>query len=316
MNYAVTSDFSGDLALIDEFLSNFVLDKSPNTCSSYRNDIELLHKALVAKKKGFLDCESFDISEYFSEYLIKDQYGFTKIIEAVSVRRKLAAFRSFFKFLYERKLITSSPIDDVDVPKKTQNLPFYLTEEEIAALFEYTDSLNTKDGIRTNAILRIMYSCGLRVSECVSVKVADISDGMAIRKKAIILGKGNKERTIFIDKPAQGAIMKYLAVRHLFRPGDKSPYLFCAPNNTGHVTRQSVFLNLRKITYKISLSDRLSPHKLRHSFATHMYREGIDLRMLQMLLGHSDISTTEIYTHVKIDEIKNTVEKYHPVFKK
>lgn len=312
----MSSDFSNDLSFIDEFLSCLSLDKSLNTYLSYRNDIELLHKFLTSRNRGFLNCESTDISTYFSEYFVKDQYNFVKIIEAVSVRRKLSAFRSFFDFLYKKNLIQLNPIEDIDVPKKAHNIPFYLTEEEISKLFEYTHSLNTKDGIRTNAILHIIYSCGLRVSECISIKISDIVNDNDVKKKAVILGKGNKERIIFVDKAAQSAIIKYLAIRDSLKPYNKTPYLFCASNKNGYVTRQSVFLNLQKIAYKVSISEKISPHKLRHSFATHMYQGGIDLRMLQILLGHSDISTTEIYTHIKSDDIKNTIEKYHPVFRK
>ena len=305
-----------DFNLIESFLASISLDKSTNTTLSYKSYLGLFHKFLLEKNLSFLTCTHAEIAEYFSEYFIRDKYGFIKIIEAVSVRRKISVFRAFFDFLYEEKYITRKPIDDVEVPKKSQNLPFYLTEDEVFCIFEYTNTKNTKDGIRINAILRILYSCGLRISEAISMKISDVFDGKTVRKKTIILGKGNKERTIFIDQNTQKAIEKYLSVRNYFKPKSSNHYLFCANNSAGHLTRQAVFVSLQKIAYSVHLSEKTSPHKLRHSFATHMYQNGIDLRMLQVLLGHSDISTTEIYTHIKADDIKTTLEKFHPVFRK
>jgi integrase/recombinase XerD len=303
-----------DLKLIDRFISNISLDKSNNTIASYKNDLELFHKFLLLKKVSPLNCTHSEIAEYFAEYFITDKYGFVKIIEAVSIRRKISVLRAFFGFLYEEKYIDQKPIDDVEIPKASHNLPFYLTEEEVSAIFEHTNSKNTKDGIRINAILHILYSCGLRVSEAITMKIADVFDGQAVRKKTIILGKGNKERTIFIDKNAQKAINKYIVVRDYFKPKSTNKFLFCAGNSSEHLTRQAVFMALQKIAYSLVMSEKTSPHKLRHSFATHMYQNGIDLRMLQVLLGHSDISTTEIYTHIKAADIKTTMEKFHPIF--
>lgn len=304
------------ISLIGNFINAISLDKSLNTVISYRNDLELFYKFLLKKNISFLNCSQLEISEYFSDYFIADKYGFVKIIEAVSIKRKISVLRAFFAFLYESKYISKNPIDDIEVPKARQNLPFYLTEDEISAIFEYTKNKNTKDGIRINAILHILYSCGLRVSEVISMKISDVFDGKNIRKKTIILGKGNKERTIFIDKNAQKAIEKYLVVRDYFKPQTTNKFLFCAANSLGHLTRQAVFVSLQKIAYLVNISEKTSPHKLRHSFATHMYQNGIDLRMLQVLLGHSDISTTEIYTHIKAEDIKNTLEKFHPIFNK
>jgi len=311
-----SQDNISDLQLIDLFLTSISLDKSQNTYFAYKNDLELLHKFLLLQKQSFTSCTQVEISEYFAEYFIRDKYGFVKIIEAVSVRRKISVFRAFFGFLYEEKYISNKPIDNVEIPKKAQKLPFYLTEEEVASIFAYTSGQNTKDGIRMNAILHILYSCGLRVSEAITMKISDVFDGQNIRKKTIILGKGNKERTVFLDKNAQKAIEKYIAIRDYFKPNSGNKFLFCANNSGGYLTRQSVFVSLQKIAYKVGTSEKTSPHKLRHSFATHMYQSGIDLRMLQVLLGHSDISTTEIYTHIKADDIKTTLEKFHPIFNK
>lgn len=305
----------------DEIIKNFILhlgiDKSNNTVVSYESDITLLLKFLISKKKCFLTCNQSDLIEYLSEYFIKDKYGFTKIIEATSIRRKISCFRGFFGYLYDSNYISENPITEIEVPKKSTHLPFYLTEEEVKNLFEYTSSLNTKDGIRTNAILHILYSSGLRISECITLKIGDIlNTDNTIKKKVIVLGKGNKERIIFLDKNSQSAILKYLIIRDYFCQNKKNLYVFCSKAKKGHITRESVFMNLRKIIYIANLPEQLSPHKLRHSFATHMYQKGIDLHMLQMLLGHSDISTTEIYTHIKSEDIAKTIENFHPIFKK
>ncbi len=302
--------------ILQNFIANLGVDKSPNTIASYENDLTLLLKFLLGKKKSFLDCMQEDLIEYFSEYFIKDKYNFIKIVEATTIRRKISCFRAFFSFLFDSNLIVQNPIEEIDIPKKSLNLPFYLTEDETRILFEYTNSLNTKDGIRNNAILHILYSGGLRISECITLLLTDVLFDGTIKKKVIILGKGNKERLIFFDKPTQKAVEKYLSIRDYFRSLPKNGYLFCSDSKSGHITRESVFMNLRKIAYRVSLPDKLSPHKLRHSFATHLYQKGMDLRMLQILLGHSDISTTEIYTHIKADDIKTTVEKFHPMFRK
>jgi integrase/recombinase XerD len=306
-----------NIDLINNFLASLSIDKSLNTISSYENDLHLFLKFLIIKKKNLASSNENDVSEYFSQYFFKDKYNFIKIAEATTVRRKISCFRLFFGYLVETGLISKNPIEEVEVPKKATNLPFYLTQDEVEALFEYTTSLNTKDGIRINAILRILYSSGLRVSEAITMKIDDVlaQDG-SVKKKVIVLGKGNKERMIFLDKPTQIAVEKYLTIRDVFKPSKSNRYLFCSQSKAGHVSRENIFISLQKVAYKANLPDRLSPHKLRHSFATHMYQHGMDLRMLQILLGHSDISTTEIYTHIKADEIKETIEKFHPLFNK
>ena len=303
-------------AILQNFISSLGIGKSLNTIASYNSDLTLLLKFLLAQKKGFLDCLPSNLIEYFSEYFIDDGSGFIKIAEATTIRRKISCFRAFFAFLRDENLITQNPIEDIEVPKKSLNLPFYLTEKETQQLFEFTESLNTKNGIRNNAILHILYSSGLRISECVKLLLSDVYYDGKIQKKVIVLGKGNKERMVFFDKPTRKAVEKYLSVRNAFKPSVKNQHLFCSNAKLGHTTRESVFLNLRKIASMTKLPERLSPHKLRHSFATHIYQRGIDLRMLQMLLGHSDISTTEIYTHIKADDIKTVVEKFHPMFNK
>lgn len=306
-----------NIELINSFLASLGIDKSLNTIASYENDLHLLLKFLITQKTDLVFASQNDIVEYFNQYFVKDKFNFIKVVEATTIRRKISCFKLFFGFLLEQKLISQNPIDDVEVPKKSTHLPFYLSEDEVASMFEYTSSLNTKDGIRMNAVLHILYSSGLRVSEAITMKVEDIlNEDFSIKRKVIVLGKGNKERVIFLDKPTQKAVEKYLAVRDAFRPSKSNRYLFCSPAKTGHLSRVNVFLALQKIAYKANLPERVSPHKLRHSFATHMYQNGIDLRMLQILLGHSDISTTEIYTHIKANEIKETIENFHPLFKK
>ena len=303
--------------LIKSFIANIGVDKSLNTVASYESDLILLHKFLVTKKKSFEQCTENDLGEYFSEYFLTDKFGFVKIAEATSIRRKISCFRSFFAFLVEQNAISQNPILEVEVPKKSVNLPFYLTTQEIDELFAYTSSKNTKEGIRNNAIFRILYSSGLRISECISLQMSDVLDSNGkVQKKVIVTGKGNKERMVFFDKETQVALEKYLLIREKYLPNKKNLFVFCSNAKLGHVSRESVFMNLRTVANMVNLSERLSPHKLRHSFATHLYQNGMDLRLLQTLLGHSDISTTEIYTHIKADDIKNTVEKFHPMFQK
>ncbi len=303
--------------LIKSFIASIGVDKSLNTTTSYESDLTLFHKFLAENKKNFTQCTENDLSEYFSEYFLKDKYGFIKIAEATSIRRKISCFRSFFAFLLEQNIISQNPILEIEIPKKSINLPFYLTKEETQSLFVYTNSINTKEGIRSNAILHVLYSSGLRISECITLKMSDILDlDGNIQKKVIVTGKGNKERLIFLDKESQKALGKYLLIREVFCKNKKNFFVFCSQSKSGYVTRESVFMSLRKITHTVNLSERLSPHKLRHSFATHLYQNGIDLRMLQTLLGHSDISTTEIYTHIKAEDIKTTIEKFHPMFNK
>ncbi len=300
---------------IKAFISSIGVDKSANTVNSYESDIKLLHKFCVKIKKRLIQLNEVDIGEYFAQYYITDTLGFVKIAEATSIRRKISCFRSFFEFLTSQCVIAQNPIIEVEVPKKSQHLPFYLTPQEVDDLFAYTNSQNTKEGMRNNAIFRILYSSGLRISECISLKLSDILDvDGKIRKKVIVTGKGNKERMVFFDKDTQIALEKYLKIREKYLKNPKNLFVFCSTAKTGHISRESAFVNLRTVASMANLSERLSPHKLRHSFATHLYQNGIDLRLLQTLLGHSDISTTEIYTHIKADDIKSTVEKFHPLF--
>ena len=283
---------------IEEFIDYLRFEKkySENTISSYKRD---LNKTNTYINKDFAKLNKKDIQNYIQKL--------SKSENASSVSRCISTLKSFYKFLELNKYTNKTPLTTITNPKTVKKLPKILSEEEIEKLLDI--NLKTDFDYRNKAMLELMYSSGLRVSELINLNVNDIDLSNASVR---IFGKGSKERIIPLNDYAIDALNNYILNhrRSLFKHGE-SNYLFL--NNHGNkMTRQGFFKILEKIAKEKGIKSELSPHTLRHSFATHLLKHGADLRSIQELLGHSDISTTQIYTHITSERLQKNYEEFHP----
>jgi integrase/recombinase XerD len=223
-----------------------------------------------------------------------------------SIARKTSALRQFYKFLAAEKMIQNNPADGLELPKKQKKLPKFLTEHEVELLI--SNAGDTRNSVRLRAMLELLYASGLRVSELCELPMPAI-----LGDRLLIHGKGAKERIVPMHSGAQVALEKWLELR-----GDeKSKYVFPSTSKTGHLTRDGFFKILKKCAVLSGISpSQVSPHVLRHSFASHLLANGANLRAIQMMLGHEDIATTQIYTHVMPEKLKEAVFIHHPMAKK
>lgn len=284
---------------IELFCNYLLIDKkySNNTIESYKRDLVKIDNYL---NKSINNIKDTDIKKYL-EYLTNENESKT------SISRNISTLRSFYKFLLIEKVTNYNPMENIDMPKLDKRLPKTLDEEDIDKLLDI--KLIDNYSYRNKAMLELMYATGLRVSELVNLKVHDIDLDMAIVRT---MGKGSKERIIPIGDYALYYIKIYLEdYRDSMLKKDYNDYLFL--NNHGkQMTRQGFFKILNTIASTNGIKKDFSPHTLRHSFATHLLNHGADLRSIQELLGHSDISTTQIYTHVSNKQLRQNYDEYHP----
>lgn len=286
--------------LINDFLSYLKIDKgySSNTISSYKND---LYKFLEYNKgKNINNITNNDLKEYLKK--LKNE-----TLNEKSISRNISCLKSFYKFLVIEKVVKDNPSETITMPKIKKSLPDILTEEDVLKLLDI--ELNDNFSYRNKAMLELMYATGLRVSELVNLKLQDIDLSQDIVRT---FGKGSKERIIPIGDYAKEYLEKYIyEYRGSMLKRNNSEYIFL--NNHGKkMTRQGFFKIIKKIAKEKGIEKELSPHTLRHSFASHLLKYGADLRTIQELLGHSDISTTQIYTHITNEELKNNYKSFHP----
>lgn len=230
-----------------------------------------------------------------------------------TVARKLSAVREFFKFLYTEKDIKDNPAADVLTPKQEKPLPKFLSEDEIKRLIAAAKECSGPKGWQMTAMLELMYASGLRVSELVSLPENCINFD---RRQVFVRGKGSKERVVPVAPAAIQAVFDYLEQRDCFiREGRRSIWLFPSKSSrSGHISRDTFFKRLKELAVKAGIyPSRVTPHVLRHSFATHLLNHNADLRSVQKMLGHESINTTEIYTHILSDKLLETVQKLHPL---
>jgi integrase/recombinase XerD len=232
--------------------------------------------------------------------------------EASSVARRLSAVRQLHRFLCEEGRRGDDPTTAIDSPRRARSLPRTLTEAEIAAIIDGASDRQGPDGARIRALLELLYATGLRVTELVSLPLSALGSD---RRFVIVSGKGGKERLVPLGEPAQAALESYLAVRGSFEPPRATRrYLFPSRSGAGHLTRQRFAQLLKEAAAKAGIDPaRVSPHVLRHAFATHLLAHGADLRAIQQMLGHADIATTQIYTHVVADRLEALVTAHHPL---
>lgn len=284
---------------IEDFISYLLFEKkySNNTITSYKEDLTKFE--IFFKNKNIDKLSKKDIEIYIEDL--------SKKLNEKSVSRNISTLKSFYKFLKLNKDIEKNPMDTIINPKLRKSLPKVLNEDEINNLLDIK-LINDFD-YRNKAMLEIMYSSGLRVSELINLKVNDIDlENETVR----IFGKGSKERIVPLNEYTTIALKTYITNhrKELFKHGEND-FLFL--NNHGNkMTRQGFFKILKKIAKEKNIKTEFSPHTLRHSFATHLLKYGADLRSIQELLGHSDISSTQIYTHVTNEKLKKNYEEYHP----
>ena len=286
--------------LIEEFLRYLLIDKgySNNTIESYKRD--LIKFLEYNKNKNINSINTEDIKDYI-KYLSKDN------LNEKSISRNISCLKSFYKFLVIENIIENNPAEALFIPKIKKSLPSILTEDEILKLLDI--NLTDNYSYRNKAMFELMYSTGLRVSELVNLKLSDIDFNSDIVR---IFGKGSKERIVPLGEFASESLKIYINnYRSNMLKKYNNDYLFL--NNHGkQMTRQGCFKIIKNIAKEKGINKDLSPHTLRHSFASHLLKYGADLRTIQELLGHSDISTTQIYTHISNEKLKENYKDFHP----
>ncbi|MDA9145971.1 site-specific tyrosine recombinase XerD [Gammaproteobacteria bacterium] len=284
--------------LIDSFLDSLYIEKglSNNTVSSYRNDIKSF--LLWIDKNSFnpLSINDSDANNYISK-LFRDG------LKSSSVNRKISSIKSFYTFLQKKKIIMKSPIADIVMPKQEKYLPVSMSEEEVERLLNSPD-LNIEIERRDKAIIELLYATGMRISELTNLKLTDIDINRSVLK---VFGKGSKERLVPFGEKAAESISLYLKDRKDL----KSKEIFLSNRGT-KISRGAFWQRIKIYIKRENLKISISPHTLRHAFATHLLNRGADLRSVQILLGHSDLSTTQIYTHIAKQRLGEILKKHHP----
>jgi integrase/recombinase XerD len=285
--------------LIKEFITFIQVEKglARLTLESYTRDLARLNQWAVKNGKSVSELTRADLRKWIAS-LSRDGLAPTSVARAVS------AARGFFKFLMLDGHITHHPAEDLDTPQRFNYLPKFLTEDEINSLLSAPD-ISTEEGIRDRAILEVMYATGLRVSELVGLKQTDVDLSAGL---IVCHGKGSKERRVPLGKSAIHWLQQYAAVKAGYGK-QSSAYVFLYRGKP--FTRQLAWLMIKSRAEQVGIKN-VSPHTLRHSFATHLLQHGADSRSVQALLGHSDISTTQIYTHVTDGHLRSAYNRHHP----
>ncbi|NLI55690.1 site-specific tyrosine recombinase XerD [bacterium] len=293
-----------NLNLFDSFLSYIELEKeySKNTISSYKNDLDDFKEFLTKIDKDPIEIDKKDIFNYLV-FLSK------KKLKPASLRRKISALRSFYKFLIREELIENDPTIDLTLPKKDKVLPDVISVEEIEKLINIIPEKGFK-GKRDKALIELLYSSGLRVSEIINLKINEIDLKNGYLK---CFGKGSKERIVPFGSFAKDLLIEYIEERD--KNNINSDLLFVTKKGK-KIVRQEINNILNRYAKKSKLKKKIHPHMLRHSFATHLLERGADLRSVQELLGHVDISTTQIYTHLTKEHLREVYMNSHPLWRK
>lgn len=275
---------------------------SNETVKNYTYDLNKFNSYLKSQNiKSFSSVKTKDIENYLN--ILNNN-------SAKTISRNITSINNFYIFLLKENLIKANPCQFIDRPKLEKKLPDVLSITEVNNLLDIP--LNNNFDYRNKAMLEILYGCGLRINELINLTTRDVDFENSIIR---CIGKGSKERIVPINDYVIYYLDEYLKVRNSFFKKNKSDYLFL--NNHGNkMTRQGFLKNLNKILEEKNIKKHVTPHTLRHSFATHMLSGGADLRSIQLLLGHSDISTTKIYTHISHEKVKKDYKDYHPRNKK
>ncbi len=294
-----------DVELLDEFCDTLWLEDglSRNTLDSYRRDLNKFASWLAQQRGcGLLAATHADIQGFLAF-----RVGGEKA-KATSTSRAISSLKRLYRYLLRQNRVVTDPTLQVATPKLPRSLPKSLTEEDVELLLNAPD-VRTPLGMRDRTMLEVLYASGLRVSELVGLKLVQVSMNEGVVR---VMGKGSKERLVPLGEEAQDWLRRYLAeARTVLLAGKVSDAMFVTQRG-GAMTRQMFWYLIKKHAREAGMHKALSPHTLRHAFATHLLNHGADLRVVQMLLGHSDISTTQIYTHVARERLKQLHAQHHP----
>lgn len=298
------------MMLIDRFLEMMAAEKgtAKSTLSAYETDLKDFFSALKGKEPTSV------VRADIEGYLITQKH-----LAASSLARRISSLRQFYRFLINEGEVTENPTSLIEAPRYRRKLPNVLSENDVNLLLEGAKTWNGPEGVRLTALLEILYASGFRVSELVSLPLTTALEVLKNEKPFLLIrGKGSKDRLVPLTLPAIDALKKYLSIRTLFLQKKKeSSWLFPSSSQIGYLTRQRFGQLLKELAFKVGLNPtHLSPHTVRHAFATHLLRHGADLIVVQKLLGHSDISTTQIYTHIAQDDLAEMVNTFHPLASK
>ncbi|MDC0198712.1 site-specific tyrosine recombinase XerD [Pseudomonadota bacterium] len=298
----MSSDLKKDL-LVDSFLSTLRLEKglSENTIKAYSNDCQAFNKWLFIKKRyAATDSSEADIENYL-------KYLKSINLSNSSINRKLSSLKHFFNYLSKTKLLKSNPVINISGPKNNKSLPKSLSIIDVNILIEAPDCSNFI-GLRDRAMIELMYATGVRISELINLEYSNIDLNRSLIK---VMGKGGKERMIPFGDDAHSWLINYIEFRRKNNLSLNSRDFFISQQGK-KITRQAFWHRIKIYLKASGLSIDISPHTLRHAFATHLLNNGADLRSVQMLLGHSDLSTTQIYTHIAKQRLSDMVKQHHP----
>lgn len=293
-----------DRAHIEQFLEAMWLERNlaDNTLTSYRRDLAALADWLEHTDSDLLQVQSLDLQAYLAERV---EGGY----KATSSARLLSAMRRFFQYLYREKRRSDDPSAVLSSPKLPQRLPKDLSEAQVSALLQ-APCVDEPLELRDKAMLEVLYATGLRVSELVGLTLADVSLRQGVVR---VIGKGNKERLVPLGEEAIYWLERYLEHGRPWLLNGQTLDVLFPSSRAQQMTRQTFWHRIKHYAVLASIdSEKLSPHVLRHAFATHLLNHGADLRVVQMLLGHSDLSTTQIYTHVATERLKQLHQQHHP----
>ncbi|MFE8146416.1 site-specific tyrosine recombinase XerD [Brenneria goodwinii] len=293
-----------DQAFIEQFLDALWLERNlaENTLASYRLDLRTLAEWLAHHDGDLLRAQAVDLQSFLAERI---EGGY----KATSSARLLSAMRRLFQYLYREKIRSDDPSAILSSPKLPQRLPKDLSEAQVDALLN-APSIDQPLELRDKAMLEVLYATGLRVSELVGLTLSDVSLRQGVVR---VIGKGNKERLVPLGEEAVYWIEQYLEYGRPWLLNGQTLDVLFPSSRAQQMTRQTFWHRIKHYAILASIdSEKLSPHVLRHAFATHLLNHGADLRVVQMLLGHSDLSTTQIYTHVATERLKQLHQRHHP----
>ena len=280
------------------FLNYLLVDKglSKNTVKAYEADISSFFRWLINKDLEYKNLQEEHINQYIS-------FLFQKKMKSSSVNRKISSIKSFYIFLVKRNFIKNSPLNDVVTPKQEKYLPESMSEDEVDKLLNSPNVANKIEN-RDKAMIEMLYATGMRISELVNLKMTDVDMKRCVVK---VFGKGSKERLVPFGETALDSLKAYLSER--VQSSSKEIFL---SNRGKKMTRVAFWQRVKIYLIRENLKNSISPHTLRHAFATHLLNRGADLRSVQLLLGHSDLSTTQIYTHIAKQRLSDVLKKHHP----
>ncbi len=301
---AATIRVNHDSNIIESFLDNLWIEYglSDNTLSAYRNDLFNLLRWLSKFQVGISDVKQEHLLEYLS-------YRVSSGIQPRSAARLLSSIRRFYRYQLRQGSLEIDPTEQIEFPKLGRQLPEVLTEEDVEELL-MAPNISKPQGIRDRAMLEILYACGLRVSELIGLRMYQVNLRTGVLR---IIGKGNKERLVPFGEQAGEWLEHYLSdARGALLKNCKDCDVLFVSNRGSGMTRQAFWHVIKRHAQAVGIAKHLSPHTLRHAFATHLLNHGADLRVVQMLLGHSDLSTTQVYTHIAQARLQELHREHHP----